>query len=140
MTGLIIFVVVAIVVYVLTGQERSGAKAYKPDSVSRKRIKNWAESQLNDQYQEQSDKDNRRRQNTSFAKANQARITVKAARRGADRLGGMDSVRDPHDKNRHRRSDWGSRAGPGILSLRNTSILIGAGLILLWIAGSLPVQ
>ena len=136
MDGFVIFIIVFFLVFVVQGFRRKTPQTYTPEKVSQKRVQNWAQSQMG----EQDSKNSRPRATTSFAKANQAQMTARAARRGVGMLEGMDAVRDPHDKNRHRRSDWGSRAGPGILSLRNTAILIAAGLLLLWVFGSMPVQ
>ena len=141
MSGVFIFLLVFFLVFMMSGPLKKGKKTFKPDDVSRERIKNWAKTQagqsVQSDYQSRSD---RKKSATSLARANQARMGAIALKRGADRLDGMDSVRDPNDKNRNRRADWGSRAGPGILSLKNTVILIVAGLIFLWMISQFSVS
>lgn len=43
---------------------------------------------------------------------------------------------DADDKNRHRHTDWGARAGPGLLSTRNALIIIAVGLVLIILIGT----
>lgn len=43
------------------------------------------------------------------------------------------TARDPADKNRSRRNDWGAKAGPEIFSGRNLIILTGVALIVFYV-------
>ena len=135
MSGVLIFFAVFFLVFLMQGPWQKGPEHYKPEILSKRRVKNWAQSQIDADSNSDQHQSGKKRATTSFARANQARI---AARTGSEILDGMDSVRNRNDKNRHRRTDWGSRAGPGILSLKNTSILIVAGLLLLWVMSGVP--
>lgn len=44
-------------------------------------------------------------------------------------------VKDRHDNNRHRRADWGQRAGPGILNSQTFLIALVTGLIAIYLLG-----
>lgn len=60
-----------------------------------------------------------------------------AAHHNGGDLSDADRSKDVIDKNIHRRTDWGARAGPGVLSSRNLLILV-AILFALMILSQLP--
>ncbi len=139
MSGVIIFFFVFFLVFMMSGPWQKGTEHKAPKNISRRRVKNWAKAQAQQSVQPNYDDGHSRKGTvTPFDRGNQARFASGVLKRGVDVLDGMDSVRDPHDKNRHRRSDWGSRAGPGILSLKNTFLLLLAGLAILWMISSFP--
>ncbi len=63
-----------------------------------------------------------------FARTREA---FRMAKRGGDELSDSDKSADAVDKNPSRRTDWGARAGPGVLSSRNLLILVAITLALM---------
>ncbi len=70
----------------------------------------------------------------------QRTVARKAVRTAYDEVEGMDKVKDRNDKNRNRRADWGERNGPGLLSFRNSVLLLLGLFLILAIGFSLPAD
>ena len=150
MDGLIFFLFIFGLIWFMQGKTAK-AKSNKSslDNIQRK-LDSWTQSQdlenlrLARQSQPNFGQKKSGRGNASSSggtwtrRMSERQMAYRAAKHGMDALDGADTIRDPNDKNRNRRADWGSREGDGVFSMRNTIYMITGFMIFLWILSTIP--
>ena len=150
MDGLIFFLIVFGLIWFMQGKTSKAKKNNPWQSNLQRKVESWAQSQdaetLRRARQSPPTFGKRSSRNNSHAasggtwarRMSDRQVAYRAARHSMDVLDGADAIRDPNDKNRHRRGDWGAREGDGIFSVRNTIYMITGFMILLWILSTIP--
>ncbi len=139
MSGFFFALVVFIIVFSLSGSLKGGGGSKPSKPKMKRRMSSWEKSKTaQNVYEFSTGRDSDGEDPKPWSQARQVQMGTQAARHVYDSVDGMDKVKSRHDKNRHRRADWGTRAGPGLLSMKNTLIMLLLLAVGLWVLASIP--